>query len=146
MFENVLLILAYTGVGLGILVVGFYVLDLLTPGKLGEQVMEGNPGAALVSATSLVSLGVVMWFAIFFTGAGWEHLDDAGGLRRGRRARAGGGDLHPRPADPGQAHAALLRADAAPRRVGDERRAGGDGARRRREPDLKGSGTFTKGA
>jgi uncharacterized membrane protein YjfL (UPF0719 family) len=77
LFENVLLILAYTGVGLGILVAGFYVLDLLTPGKLGEQVMAGNPGAALLSATSLVSLGVVMWFAIFFTGAGWEHLDDA---------------------------------------------------------------------
>ena len=35
MFENVLMILAYTGVGLAILVAGFYVLDLLTPGKLG---------------------------------------------------------------------------------------------------------------
>ena len=77
MFESVLQVLAYTGVGLGILVVGFYVLDLLTPGKLGQLVMDGNPGAALVSATSLLSLGVVMWFAIFFTGAGWEHLDDA---------------------------------------------------------------------
>ena len=77
MFENVLLILAYTGVGLAILVAGFYVLDLLTPGKLGEQVMSGNPGAALVSATSLLSLGVVMWFAIFFTGSGWSGLDDA---------------------------------------------------------------------
>ena len=55
MFENVLQILAYTGVGLAILVAGFYVLDLLTPGKLGQLVMEGNPGAALVSATSLLS-------------------------------------------------------------------------------------------
>ena len=50
MFENVLLILAYTGVGLGILVAGFYVLDLLTPGKLGQLVMDGNPGAALVAS------------------------------------------------------------------------------------------------
>ena len=77
MFENVLQILAYTGVGLGILAVGFYVLDLLTPGKLGEQVMEGNPGAALLSFTTLVSLGLVLWFAIFFTGSGWGELDNA---------------------------------------------------------------------
>jgi uncharacterized membrane protein YjfL (UPF0719 family) len=77
MFELVLQVLAYTGVGLGVLVAGFYVLDLLTPGKLGEEVMNGNPGAALLSFTTLVSLGLVLWFAIFFTGAGWSGLDDA---------------------------------------------------------------------
>jgi uncharacterized membrane protein YjfL (UPF0719 family) len=77
MFELVLQVLAYTGVGLGVLIAGFYVLDLLTPGKLGEQVMDGNPGAALLSFTTLVSLGLVLWFAIFFTGAGWSGLDDA---------------------------------------------------------------------
>jgi uncharacterized membrane protein YjfL (UPF0719 family) len=77
MFENVLLILAYTGVGLAILVAGFYVLDLLTPGKLGELVMEGNPGAALLSFCTLLSLGLILWFAIFFTGSGWSGLDDA---------------------------------------------------------------------
>jgi uncharacterized membrane protein YjfL (UPF0719 family) len=77
MLELVLQVLAYTGVGLGVLIAGFYVLDLLTPGRLGEQVMEGNPGAALLSATTLVSLGIVLWFAIFFTGAGWSGLDDA---------------------------------------------------------------------
>jgi uncharacterized membrane protein YjfL (UPF0719 family) len=77
MFELVLQVLAYTGVGLVVLAAGFYVLDLLTPGKLGNEVMEGNPGAALLSLTTLVSLGVVLWFAIFFTGAGWDGLDDA---------------------------------------------------------------------
>jgi uncharacterized membrane protein YjfL (UPF0719 family) len=77
MFELVLQVLAYTGVGLGVLIAGFYVLDLLTPGQLGKQVMEGNPGAALLSATTLLSLGMVLWFAIFFTGAGWSGLDDA---------------------------------------------------------------------
>jgi uncharacterized membrane protein YjfL (UPF0719 family) len=77
MFELVLQVLAYTGVGIGVLVAGFYVLDLLTPGHLGKQVMEGNPGAALLSFTTLVSLGLVLWFAIFFTGAGWSGLDDA---------------------------------------------------------------------
>jgi uncharacterized membrane protein YjfL (UPF0719 family) len=77
MFELVLQVLAYTGVGLVVLAAGFYVLDLLTPGKLGHEVMEGNPGAALLSLTTLVSLGIVLWFAIFFTGAGWDGLDDA---------------------------------------------------------------------
>src|SRR4051812_5142899 len=77
MFELVLQVLAYTGIGLAILVAGFYVLDLLTPGKLGQLVMDGNPGAALLTFFTLVSLGLVLWFAIFFTGGGWTGLDDA---------------------------------------------------------------------
>ena len=77
MFELVLQVLAYSGVGLVVLVVGFYVLDLLTPGKLGQLVMEGNPGAGLLAATGLASLGLIMYFAIHFTGAGWDGLDDA---------------------------------------------------------------------
>ena len=39
--------------------------------------MEGNPGAGLIAATGLVSLGLILWFAIYFTGAGWNGLDDA---------------------------------------------------------------------
>ena len=77
MFELVLQVLAYSGVGLVVLVVGFYVLDLLTPGKLGQLVMDGNPGAGLLAATGLASLGLIMYFAIHFTGAGWDGLDDA---------------------------------------------------------------------
>jgi uncharacterized membrane protein YjfL (UPF0719 family) len=87
MLENVGLILAYSGVGIGILVVGFVVLDLLTPDKLGKLVMDRNPNASLLAATSLVSLGLILWFAIFFvptsvneasdTGAvSWDGLDD----------------------------------------------------------------------
>jgi uncharacterized membrane protein YjfL (UPF0719 family) len=77
MLENIGLILAYSGVGIGVLVIGFYVLDALTPGQLGALVAEGNVNAAVLATATLVSLGLVMWFAIFFTGAGWEHLDDA---------------------------------------------------------------------
>ena len=77
MLELVGQVLAYAGVGLGILVVGFFVLDLLTPGKLGQLVIDGNPNAAVLSAATLVSLGLVLWFAIYFTGAGWDGLDDA---------------------------------------------------------------------
>ncbi len=77
MFESILQVLAYTGVGLVILVVGFVVLDAITPGRLGHLVMEGNPGAGLLAATSLASLGLILYFAIYFTGAGWNGLDDA---------------------------------------------------------------------
>jgi uncharacterized membrane protein YjfL (UPF0719 family) len=76
-FELVLQVLAYSGVGLAVLVVGFIVLDLLTPGRLGTLVMEGNPGAGLLAATGLASLGLILYFAIHFTGAGWDGLDDA---------------------------------------------------------------------
>ena len=77
MLELVGQTLAYAGVGLAILVAGFYVMDLLTPGKLGALVAAGNPNAGLLAATTLVALGLVMWFAIYFTGAGWGGLDDA---------------------------------------------------------------------
>jgi uncharacterized membrane protein YjfL (UPF0719 family) len=76
-FESVLQVLAYTGVGLAVLVAGFLMLDAITPGKLGSLVMEGNRGAGLLAGTSLFSLGLVLFFAIFFTGAGWDGLDDA---------------------------------------------------------------------
>jgi uncharacterized membrane protein YjfL (UPF0719 family) len=76
-FESVLQVLAYTGVGLAVLIAGFIVLDLLTPGRLGHHIMEGNPGAGLLAATSLASLGLILYFAIYFTGAGWSALDDA---------------------------------------------------------------------
>jgi uncharacterized membrane protein YjfL (UPF0719 family) len=75
--ELVAQVLAYTGVGLVVLFVGFVVVDLLTPGHLGRLVAAGNPNAALLSASALVSLGLILWFAIYFTGAGWSGLDDA---------------------------------------------------------------------
>jgi uncharacterized membrane protein YjfL (UPF0719 family) len=77
MLELVAQVLAYSGVGLVVLVAGFFVIDALTPGRLGVLVMDGNPNAAVLAATALVSLGLILWFAIFFTGAGWNGLDDA---------------------------------------------------------------------
>ncbi len=77
MLELVAQVLAYSAVGLVVLVAGFLVMDVLTPGRLGALVMGGNPNASLLAATWLLALGLVMWFAIFFTGAGWGGLDDA---------------------------------------------------------------------
>ena len=77
MLELVGQVLAYAGVGLAVLVAGFFVLDAVTPGRLGKLVIDGNPNAAVLAAATLISLGLVLWFAIFFTGAGWDGLDDA---------------------------------------------------------------------
>jgi uncharacterized membrane protein YjfL (UPF0719 family) len=77
LIEEILQVLAYTGVGLVILVIGFVALDVITPGRLGQLVMEGNKGAGLLAASSLFSLGLILYFAIYFTGAGWDGLDDA---------------------------------------------------------------------
>jgi uncharacterized membrane protein YjfL (UPF0719 family) len=82
--------LAYAGVGIGILAAGYFVLDALTPGHLGQQVVEkGNMNAGVLLASALVSLGLVEYFAIHFTGAGWDGLDDAavfGGVGLGLQA------------------------------------------------------------
>ena len=78
MLELVAQVLVYSAIGLAILVAGFAVMDLLTPGNLGRLVMvDGNPNASVLAASTLVALGLVMWFAIYFTGAGWNGLDDA---------------------------------------------------------------------
>src|SRR5688500_12282578 len=78
MLELVGQTLAYAGVGFAILAAGFFLVDALTPGNLGRQVMEdGNPNASVLLGAFLISLGLVEWFAIFFTGSGWGGLDDA---------------------------------------------------------------------
>ena len=78
MLELVGQTLAYAGVGVAILAAGFFLVDALTPGHLGRQVMDdANPNAAVLLGAFLISLGLVEWFAIFFTGSGWGGLDDA---------------------------------------------------------------------
>ncbi len=69
--------LAYIGVGLIILIIGFFVLDLLTPGHLATEVAQGNKSAGVLAAVELDSLGLILWFAIYFNGGGWGALDDA---------------------------------------------------------------------
>jgi len=69
-------VFAYSGVGLVILMTGFFVIDVLTPGNLGKQLMDGNPNASVLVGATLASLGLVLWFAIYFTGAGWDGLDE----------------------------------------------------------------------
>ena len=74
--ELVLQVLAYAGVGVVVLLVGFLAIDLVTAGKLRTMVREGRPNAVVLSAATLVSLGLVAFFAIYYTGAGWDGLVD----------------------------------------------------------------------
>ncbi len=57
---------AYTSVGIALLVFGWFVLDLLTPGHLGHRIFtDRSTSAALVSAAGLVGLAAVVFTAIW---------------------------------------------------------------------------------
>ncbi|MFW3168505.1 DUF350 domain-containing protein [Geodermatophilus sp. CPCC 206100] len=57
---------AYTGVGIVLLTLGFLVLDLLTPGRLGRHIHEERSvNAGLVLATGFLGQGAVVFAAIW---------------------------------------------------------------------------------
>jgi uncharacterized membrane protein YjfL (UPF0719 family) len=60
---------AYTGVGIALLVLGFYVLDLLTPGHLGRHIYEHRSvNAAVTLAAGFLGQGAII-FATIWTNA-----------------------------------------------------------------------------
>jgi uncharacterized membrane protein YjfL (UPF0719 family) len=57
---------AYTGVGIALLILGFFALDLLTPGKLGRHIAEQRSvNAALVLAAGFLAQGAIVFAAIW---------------------------------------------------------------------------------
>jgi uncharacterized membrane protein YjfL (UPF0719 family) len=57
--------LAYGLVGTALLGLGFVLVDVLTPGKLGEIIWDDrNPNAALVLSASLLGVGAIVTTAI----------------------------------------------------------------------------------
>ena len=57
--------LVYAGVGIIVLVVGFVILDLLTPGKLWEQINEKqNQAVAIFAGAGAIALAIVVAAAI----------------------------------------------------------------------------------
>lgn len=57
--------IAYFAAGILVLVVGFVVLDLLTPGKLRELVfVENRAGAATLAAAQQIALGMIIFSVI----------------------------------------------------------------------------------
>lgn len=57
--------LLYSGVGIAVLVIGFVILDLLTPGKLWEQINEKqNVAVAIFAGLMALGLSIIIAAAI----------------------------------------------------------------------------------
>src|SRR6476646_10085014 len=48
----------YAAVGLVLMVIGFYAIDLTTPGPLRQMVKQGKPNAVVISAAFIVVLAI----------------------------------------------------------------------------------------
>ena len=60
---------AYTGVGIALLVLGFYALDLLTPGNLGKHIAEQRSlNAAVVLTGGFLGQGAIIFASIWTNG------------------------------------------------------------------------------
>jgi uncharacterized membrane protein YjfL (UPF0719 family) len=58
--------LAYSAVGIVLMVLGFYIVDWLTPGKLGELIWtRRNRNAALLVASNTLGVGLIVVGAIW---------------------------------------------------------------------------------
>ncbi|QXJ24521.1 DUF350 domain-containing protein [Actinomadura graeca] len=57
--------LAYGALGIALMALGFLVVEITTPGRLGHQIWtEGNRGAALLLAVKLLGTGLIVTTAI----------------------------------------------------------------------------------
>lgn len=66
LLESIGFAVAYTGVGIALLTLGFFVLDLLTPGHLGRHIHEQRSvNAALVLAAGFLGQGAVVFASIW---------------------------------------------------------------------------------
>ncbi|MCT9931162.1 DUF350 domain-containing protein [Planotetraspora sp. A-T 1434] len=64
-----LAILAYAILGVLLLVAGFYVIDLATPGRLSKVIRtDRNPNATLLTASSLAAVGLIVAASIWSSG------------------------------------------------------------------------------
>ncbi|WP_024806503.1 DUF350 domain-containing protein [Nocardia sp. BMG51109] len=61
-------IILYAIVGLALMLVGFYAIDVTTPGPLRKMVAAGNPNAVVVTASGMVSMALIVVLAIYSAG------------------------------------------------------------------------------
>jgi uncharacterized membrane protein YjfL (UPF0719 family) len=66
--EGIGAIVLYAIVGVLLVLVGFYAVDLTTPGKLNELVKAGAPNAVAVTAAGMVSMAFIIVTAIWVSG------------------------------------------------------------------------------
>ena len=55
----------YAVIGLVLMLVGFYAIDLATPGPLRKELDQGKPNAVIVAAAGIVSMALIVVLAIF---------------------------------------------------------------------------------
>jgi len=58
-------IVLYAIVGLVLMMIGFYAIDLTTPGPLRKMVDAGKPNAIVVAAAGMVSMALIVVLAIY---------------------------------------------------------------------------------
>ena len=58
-------ILLYAVLGVLLMLIGFWAIDITTPGKLNQMVREGLPGAVLVAGAGMVSMAFIIVTAIW---------------------------------------------------------------------------------
>jgi hypothetical protein len=58
-------IVLYAIVGLVLMLIGFYAIDLTTPGPLRKMVDAGKPNAIIVAAAGMVSMALIVVLAIY---------------------------------------------------------------------------------
>jgi uncharacterized membrane protein YjfL (UPF0719 family) len=62
-------IASYAAVGVILMIVGFYVIDLATPGKLSHIIRtERNPNATLLATSALAAVGLIVAASIWSSG------------------------------------------------------------------------------
>jgi len=55
----------YAVVGLVLMLISFYALDLATPGPLRKELDQGKPNAVIVAAAGMISMALIVVLAIF---------------------------------------------------------------------------------
>lgn len=58
-------IVIYALLGLLMMIIGFYAIDLTTPGKLNQLVKVGKPNAVVVTAAGMISMAFIVVIAIY---------------------------------------------------------------------------------
>lgn len=58
-------ILLYAVLGVILVLLGFYAVDLTTPGKLNVMVREGLPNAVVITAAGMISMALIVVTAIY---------------------------------------------------------------------------------
>lgn len=65
LFSDLVAGLLYGGVGIVLLVLGYFMIDLLTPGHLGRQLaVDRNRNAGIIVASGLLAIGLIVVSAI----------------------------------------------------------------------------------